>query len=338
MAGRRNALGSALVTSDTVFAAGSLSKPVLATIALALHEQGEFDLDRPLASILDSDLPAGPGASRITTRHVLQHTSGLPNWRFTSGDAFATAREPGSAWRYSGEGFVLAQRALEKVTGTGLEGLAGAHVFEPLAMSSTSYLWRSDLAQRRAEPFVPEDNRFEDYAVLFGWKERALIEWAEEQGARPGQITLDVAREADTEVMARTVELAGRELPATDPVPNFLTPNAAGSLRTTAPDYLRFLNHWLQSSDLRRRALAEPVPRSGGLRWGLGWGLGPTGASAFWHNGESLGIRALAYADPEVGPDGEALVMLTNGDRGLEVIEPAFVDATGSRSPIFDAI
>jgi hypothetical protein len=92
--------------------------------------------------------------------------------------------------------------------------------------------------------------------------------------------------------------------------------------------------HWLEDEALRQLAFAEPVVRADGLAWGQGWGLETGGGGAFWHWGETLGVRTLAYADVD---SRQAIVILTNGEGGMEIAERAFVDATGTRSPIFDA-
>ncbi|MEN8376214.1 MAG: serine hydrolase domain-containing protein [Gemmatimonadota bacterium] len=339
VAGTRSADGDAPVTPDTVFPCGSLSKPVLATVAIRLHSAGGFDLHRPLVEVLDGDVPTGDGASSITAAHALQHTTGLRNWRFSLNDPFVATGRPGVAWGYSGEGIILVQRALETVTGLGLEALAREHVFGPFGMRSSSFLRAPDLDARSATPFVPPDDRFADFAAFFAWKERALVEWAAAGGMEPAQLTLDEARAADAEVAALAAELAGRAFPATDPMPTFLSPNAAGGLRATAGDYLHFLHGWLRDADLRAAAFARPVDHPQGLRWGLGWGLEAEGEPGpFWHWGEGLGYRALAYADPRPGDEGEAMVILTNGNAGMAIIEAAMIDATGTRSPIFDVI
>jgi len=326
------------VEPGTVFSVGSLSKPVLATIAIKLDASDVFELDRPLVEYLDTDVPTGDGAARITARHALQHTTGLRNWRFTLADELIVSREPGSAWGYSGEGIVLVQRALETVTGRGLEALAREYVFGPFGMPSTTFLWRSDLVDRSATPFVPASDRFVDYAVLARWKARALVEWAESSGDDPADVNFDDARAADDEISALAARLAGRTLPQTDPMPTFIGPNAAGGLQTTAADYLRFLQAWLADDSLRRAALTSSVPHPEGLSWGVGWGMMRPGEEAFWHWGEAPGVRTLAYADPGVGEGGEGIVILTNGELGMTLVEAAFVDATGFRSSLFDAL
>ena len=100
--------------------AASLMKQVLAHIALTVIE----DLDEPIWN-------------DVSTRHVLSHTTGLPNWR--AGKELAALRPPGQRWGYSGEGFVLVQHAIEQITAAPLPDVANELVFGPLAMRNTRF-------------------------------------------------------------------------------------------------------------------------------------------------------------------------------------------------------
>jgi CubicO group peptidase (beta-lactamase class C family) len=102
-----------------VMNAASLVKQVLAHLALEIVA----DLDEPL---LDD----------ITVRHVLTHTTGLPNWR-PAGQPLEPLRPPGTRWGYSGEGFVLLQQHLERRAGTPITRVAEERVFRPLGMNDT---------------------------------------------------------------------------------------------------------------------------------------------------------------------------------------------------------
>jgi CubicO group peptidase (beta-lactamase class C family) len=125
---------------ETIFEAASLSKPVFAYLVLRLVDRGELDLDRPLAELLEYPRAAGdPRYRRITGRMVLSHGSGFPNW---GGERLTLAFDPGTAYGYSGEGFVYLQKVVEHITGRSLEQLARAEVFEPLGMRWSSYVWQ----------------------------------------------------------------------------------------------------------------------------------------------------------------------------------------------------
>ncbi len=131
------------VRPETVFQAASLTKPVVAYVALRLADRGVLDLDRPLWSILPHPrLEADPRAWQITARHVLSHSTGLPNWS----DKLETRFSPGERFGYSGEGFVWLQKTIEKLTGTPLAELARREVFAPLGMTRSSLVWEEGFA------------------------------------------------------------------------------------------------------------------------------------------------------------------------------------------------
>ena len=134
--------------AGTVFEAASLSKPVFAYLVLRLADRGEFDLDRPLFEMLEYPrLAHDERYKRITARIVLSHGTGLPNW---GGEKLTLRFDPGTAYGYSGEGFVFLQKALERVTGRSLDELARREVFEPLGMTRSSYVWQERFAGNAA--------------------------------------------------------------------------------------------------------------------------------------------------------------------------------------------
>jgi len=137
--GVRSAETGKAVTERTVFQAASLSKPVFAYIVLRLAERGVLDLDRPLHAYRPNPrLDHDPRSRRITARMVLSHTTGLPNW---GGDTLELFFDPGTAFRYSGEGYVYLQRVVESLTGLDLDELARREVFGPLGMTRSAYVW-----------------------------------------------------------------------------------------------------------------------------------------------------------------------------------------------------
>jgi CubicO group peptidase (beta-lactamase class C family) len=70
-----------------------------------------------------------------TARHVLTHTTGLPNW----GTEFQA--DPGERYGYSGEGFAYLGRVLEEISGLTLDDLGVKEIFEPLGMTRSSPVW-----------------------------------------------------------------------------------------------------------------------------------------------------------------------------------------------------
>jgi CubicO group peptidase (beta-lactamase class C family) len=124
------------VDENTIFEAASLTKTITVVAALKLVERGQMELDMPLSEYLPYPQLAGDERyKKITARHVLTHTTGLPNW------GNKLLREPGERYGYSGEGFLYLGRTLEKLTGKTLEEFAQKEIFEPLGMTMTSYVW-----------------------------------------------------------------------------------------------------------------------------------------------------------------------------------------------------
>lgn len=133
---------------DTLFDLASLTK-VVATTPVLLHllEQGALVLETPVQQIL----PAFRDP-RVTIRHLLTHTSGLPAWRPLYLDrhgweAYTAAicetelvRDPGTQVEYSDLGFMLLGAIIVHVTGRPLPDVCRDVVFEPLGMSQTGWL------------------------------------------------------------------------------------------------------------------------------------------------------------------------------------------------------
>ena len=134
------------VTAATVFEAESLSKPVTAFIALKLASEKVLDLDKPLAEYASyPDAAADSRYEKITARMVLTHTSGLVNWR-SDPSRVPIMFDPGLTFSYSGEGFVFLQKIMEHLTFKSFEDLAQTYVFEPMNMTSSSFIWQSKFA------------------------------------------------------------------------------------------------------------------------------------------------------------------------------------------------
>lgn len=161
--GVRSRVNGAPVTDDTIFEAALLSKPVVAYLAHALRDAGLFDLDRPLADYLGYDRNlADPRLFEVSARTALMHSTGFPNWRPAGGDLLIEF-DPGTAFLYSGEGFVFLQLAIEEATGRKLESLASEFVFEPLGMTSSSFLWQESFAEHLAVAHDSDGNGLDKF-------------------------------------------------------------------------------------------------------------------------------------------------------------------------------
>jgi len=142
------------VEHDTVFEACSMSKPLFAYEVLKLVEQGRLDLDRPLVEYLDEPRTfPDPRQAKVTARMVLTHTSGLPNWReggWRTGDEPVLGFEPGTEFRYSGEGVWYLQQVVEHLIGERMEPWMQKSLLEPLEMTDSSYVWQDERYPRQA--------------------------------------------------------------------------------------------------------------------------------------------------------------------------------------------
>ncbi|MDD2595362.1 MAG: serine hydrolase [Bacteroidales bacterium] len=136
------------VTANSIFQAASLSKPVFAYIVMKMVDNGEIDLDKPIAEYTDIDrFEDKEQACKLTARMVLSHKSGLPNWAAgPSSEEWPTSiisfKYPAdSCFSYSGEGYAFLQRAVEAIRHSTLDEIARKEVFEPFDMPTTSYRW-----------------------------------------------------------------------------------------------------------------------------------------------------------------------------------------------------
>ena len=305
--GVKNNETKAPVSRDTIFQAASLSKQVTAYAAFALREQGKLDFDRTLVSYVD-DLP-DERARKVTVRHVLSHSSGFPNWR-SAAKPLAPEFEPGSKFQYSGEGFFYLQRILEEISGTGFCELIDRIVFQPLGMTSSSMLWKPEMAERFAVPH----GRRGDPRANWDARPKRLYEIAKQRGQN-----ITAWRYADYESAARE---AGHGA-----LPNDLLPNAAASLVTTGPDYARFLQAALRNQEIHR----EQIQIGPMLGWGLGWGVErAAGREYVWQWGDNPGYKNFVVAEPA---SGDAVFVFTNGDSGARIYDRLVTHATGHDHP-----
>jgi len=133
---------------NSIFQVASLTKPVVEILTLKLVTMGKWSLDEPLANYwVDPDVQSDPRHKKLTTRHVLTHQSGFPNWRGDNKLEFMS--EPGTKVNYSGEGLEYLRRALEKKFNEPLERLAQKHLFQPYGMKDTRFFWNASMDESR---------------------------------------------------------------------------------------------------------------------------------------------------------------------------------------------
>ena len=159
------------VNRDTLFPMASASKWLAAYGVMQLVQAGKIDLDAPVSRYLKRwQLPAGKfDASGVTVRRLLSHTAGLTDAlgfgdyaptevipsleaslqqprASTGSKLIALGRAPGSAWQYSGGGYLILQLLVEEVSGMGFAEWMQQSVFKPLDMQRASYAYIGDLA------------------------------------------------------------------------------------------------------------------------------------------------------------------------------------------------
>jgi len=133
----------------------SITKTIMAVAALRLVHEGHLHLDQHLASWL----PEFPPARDFSLRHLLQHTSGLPDYgalkqyhdavrrgaRPWTEDEFLARTDarrlrfsPGSAFEYSNIGYMLLRRILARASGENLAELLHRAVFTPAGIDDAA--------------------------------------------------------------------------------------------------------------------------------------------------------------------------------------------------------
>ncbi|MGN6390877.1 MAG: serine hydrolase domain-containing protein [Gemmatimonadales bacterium] len=152
----------ALATDSTVYQSGSLGKQFTAALVVQLARAGKLGLDVPIRRYF----PDGPPSwDSITVRHLLTHTSGIPDYTdslvdlrrdYTEGELVQLAAglplqfRPGDHWRYSNTGYVLLGAIIRRVTGTFYGDLLRRQIFVPLGMRTARVISEADIVPNRA--------------------------------------------------------------------------------------------------------------------------------------------------------------------------------------------
>jgi CubicO group peptidase (beta-lactamase class C family) len=154
------------VTPHTLFRLASVSKPVTATAAMQLWEQGKLDLDAPIQKYC----PTFPQKEwPITTKELLGHLGGVRHYRpendeetnntkhfddpIAAGIQFFAAdplvARPGTKFSYSTQGFTLVGCAIEGATHEKYVDYVVTHIFQPAHMTESRWDDRYAIIPRR---------------------------------------------------------------------------------------------------------------------------------------------------------------------------------------------
>lgn len=152
----RNALGQTSAgskqrfTPETVFNIASLAKAFTAMTIMMLAEENKLRYSDPVYKYLPE---LGNFSQNITIRHLLTHTSGIPdvgdlgidNDGLTNAIAISSLqkqqqnfREPGQKYQYSNTGYLLLASITEKLSGKKYPYFLKERIFQPLNLTSTS--------------------------------------------------------------------------------------------------------------------------------------------------------------------------------------------------------
>lgn len=265
-----------LASAETIFEAASLTKPIVAEIALRLYADGVFELDEPVAAVIAAPRIKNRDAyGRLTPRMLLAHRSGLPNW---SGDFRDPARQdalsfkfpPGTDFAYSGEGYVLLAQFLEAKAGRSWSAMSAA-LFQELGMRHTS-----------------------------------LVGAALEGDFARGHLGMSPARAANR---TSDVNAASSLFTTADDYIKFIDQAAA-----EGGEWAEARQEFRVSQGTIFTGMNPNTGKAFTLGWSLGWGIYEEGARrVYFQWGDNGAFKALAAFDPV---EQQGLVYLVNGSYG----------------------
>lgn len=287
--GVRNTITNEPVDTDTLFEAASVSKTVFSYAVMKLVQDGVIELDKPLSEYYPELFVEGDARlKQITTRQVLSHSTGLPNWR--SENPLTLSFDPGAGFNYSGEGFFLLQTVVSHLKGKIFDQPCGGY-------EADTKVCASDIAgYMKQNVLLP--NGMIDSTYEIDYPTAKNVATPHDQEAKPYQKNsfnpLDVARYA-----------------------------SAGGLFTNAKEYSKFIINLFHADTLKemfqpQSKLPKGEEIDGCQQWALGWGIkdAPEGRLIV-HSGGQQGIKSLTMSSLE---HQNGFIALTNGDNGGQVI------------------
>ena len=188
------------MSADTVFRIYSMTKPIVSTALMLLHEEGRFQLEHPVAQylpafattkVLGADGALVDQARPMQIRELLMHTSGL-TYDFMADNpvaqlyrdarimndatrtlealvddlaALPLAYQPGSKWHYS-VGIDVAARLIEVLSGQSVGDFLQERMFSPLGMVDTGFGVPADQLHRLSAMYGLPDLIGENYSFV----------------------------------------------------------------------------------------------------------------------------------------------------------------------------
>ena len=144
-------------------ASGSVSKTFVAMALVQLYEEGQLDLDAPVASLVPEVRIDNPweASDPVRVRHLLEHTAGFDDMHFNEIYVLDDAPDrpldevllrspasrrvrwrPGTRMAYSNPGYAVAGRVVEAVSGMRFDQFILERIFAPLEMKTLDLLRR----------------------------------------------------------------------------------------------------------------------------------------------------------------------------------------------------
>jgi len=289
-------------TADAIFLLASITKPMTAAGAMLLADRGELRLADPVKRFLPEFREGA--RSRITVKHLMTHTSGLPDQlpenvelrkRNAPLSEFVERAirtpllfEPGTRYSYQSMGILLLAEICERITGSPFPEHLERNLFRPLGMELSALgLGRIPLEQTQrsqVEQGPPHGGQGKPEAAHWDWNSRYWRELASPWGG---------AHASAGDVSRFFFE--------------FLAPDRAEVLRP-ATAALMVRNHTAKLG----------TPRGLGFALGRGAGEGCSERTA-WHGGAT---GTLAWADPQIGVRFVLLTTLPNTVANKLLIRP----------------
>ncbi|MCS7167880.1 MAG: serine hydrolase domain-containing protein [Gemmatales bacterium] len=162
--GRQDPQGQAALRSDALFLVASITKPVTATAVMLLVERGYLRLEDRVVEYVPKFGQLGKESVQI--RHLLTHTSGLPDM-LPNNEKLRAAHQPlsvfieeicrtpllfppGTKVSYQSMGMAMLAEVVHQISGMSLRDFLRKEIFEPLGMHDTSLGWQPQKRDRIA--------------------------------------------------------------------------------------------------------------------------------------------------------------------------------------------
>lgn len=173
--GKADVKTATLISSETIFQTGSISKTLTAWGVMKLVEKGKINLDDPIEKHLKRwKLPESQfDKSEVTIRRLLNHTAGISLSSISgvdlgnklptlldeligngpSNETIRIISRPGEKFVYSGGGYTILQLLIEDVTGKNFADFMRKEVLKPLKMNNTTFGWSRKIEKNVAIPY-----------------------------------------------------------------------------------------------------------------------------------------------------------------------------------------